>query len=219
MSTEVRLKSSPAKEVMRRLKRNGKMSVKELIESIGVTRTAVRQQLASLEAEGLIERVYIRSGVGRPSGIYSLSDEGHKLFAREYEPLLRILLEELEAAEDPSRVRALLNKVSRRLAEDYESLPHDGSLADRMAFLAEQLSSRGHLAEAEAVPEGYDLKMFNCPYRELVADHPAICEMERSMLNQLLGSKVKRHQCILDERNTYCSYTVVGPEGEATAAG
>lgn len=212
------LKSSPAQEVVLRLQRHGTMSIKELGEALGVTRTAVRQQLAVLERMGLVERTLQRSGVGRPRGLYSLSEEGHRLFSREYEPLLRLVLEELEAKGGPREVKALLGRISRKMAEDFDAPPGESSLSERVADLAEQLTSKGHITEAETIPEGFSLRMYNCPYRELVADYPAICDMERSMIGQLLGSGVKRHQCILDERHTHCAYSVTGPEGSSPAA-
>ena len=96
-------KSSPAEALVRSLKRHGRMTIKELQEALGVTRTAVRQQLSALEAKGLVERTIERRSVGRPSGLYSLSAEGNKLFAREYETLLLGVLDELQATEGESQ--------------------------------------------------------------------------------------------------------------------
>lgn len=217
MESMVFARTSPAREVSLKLKRYGKMSIRELEASLGVTRNAVRQQLSALEQMGLVERTFERSGVGRPKGLYALTEEGHRLFAREYEPLLRRVLEELLDAEGPAALRALLGRVSRKLADGFEPLPDGATLAERVASLVEQLASRGHLTEAEAATDGYALLMYSCPYHELVADYPVICEMERSMFRELLGSKVNRHKCILDESHTYCSYSVSGAEGETEA--
>ncbi len=62
-------KSSPAEVLVRSLKRHGRMTIKELQEALGVTRTAVRQQLSALEAKGFVERTVERRGVGRPRGL------------------------------------------------------------------------------------------------------------------------------------------------------
>lgn len=217
MESMVLIRPSPAREVVLRLKRHGRMSIKDLEADLGVTRNAVRQQLSALEQMGLVERTFERGGVGRPKGLYALTVEGHRLFAREYEPLLRHVLEELTEAGDPAALRALMSRVSRKLAEGFEPVPDGSTLAERVAFLVEQLSRRGHLTEAEAIPEGYALRMYNCPYHELVADHPVICEVERSMLRELLGSGVNRHKCILDERYTYCAYSVSGADRKSEA--
>ncbi|MFQ6672364.1 MAG: helix-turn-helix transcriptional regulator [Candidatus Tectimicrobiota bacterium] len=212
-------KPSPAEAVVRSLKHRGRMSIRELEQALGVTRTAVRQQLAALQAKGLVERTVERRGVGRPRGLYSLTAEGHRLFAREYEALLGGVLDELQATEGKTKVRRLLGRVSRKLAEIYGPLPVGQPLAERVASVAEQLTSRGHLTEAQSTPEGFALRMYNCPYHELVATYPAICEMERSMLHSLLQSRVERHKCILDGQQTFCVYTVAGSEGDAAAAG
>ena len=212
-------KSSPADALVRSLKRHGRMTIKELQEALGVTRTAVRQQLSALEAKGFVERTVERRGVGRPRGLYSLSAEGNKLFAREYETLLMGVLDELQATEGEASLRNLLGRVGRKLADTIGPLPVGRPLADRLAYLAKQLTGRGHLTEVEPAPEGYTLNMYNCPYHEVVATYPAICEMERTMLENLLQSRVELHQCILDEEQTSCVYAVAAPESEAEASG
>jgi predicted ArsR family transcriptional regulator len=135
------------------------MSIKELEDYLGVTRTAVRQQLVALESLGLVDKKLERRGVGRPKGFYYLTEEGHRLFAREYEPLLRLLLEELASSEDPGQLRTLIGRVSRKMADGFEPLPEEATLDERVASLVEKFKSRGHLAEAEAVPEGIFLQM------------------------------------------------------------
>lgn len=206
-------KPSPAETLMRELKRRGKMTIKELEDVLGVTRTAVRQQLETLQAKGFVERTVERRGVGRPKGLYSLTAEGEKLFAREYEALLWGVLDELQAAEGETKVRDLLGRVSQKMADAYGPLPVGRSLADRLASLAERLTRRGHVTDVHPTPEGYALRMYSCPYHELVATHPAICEMERSMFNVLLRSRVELDQCVLDGQETYCTYTVAALEG------
>ena len=217
-STALR-KPSPAEALMRELKRHGTMTIKELEGALGVTRTAVRQQLEALQAKGLVERTVERRGVGRPKGLYSLTAEGDKLFAREYEALLRGVLDELQAAEGETKVRDLLGRVGQKMADAYGPLPVGRSLADRLASLAERLTRRGHLTEVHPTPEGYSLRLYSCPYHELVTTHPAICEMERSMFDALLQSRVELHQCILDGEQTHCAYTVADSEGGARAGG
>ncbi|MDA2915897.1 MarR family transcriptional regulator [Nitrospinae bacterium AH_259_B05_G02_I21] len=205
-------KPSPAEALMRELKRHGTMTIKELEGALGVTRTAVRQQLEALQAKGLVERTVERHGVGRPKGLYSLTAEGGKLFAREYEALLWGVLDELQAAEGETKVRDLLGRVSQKMADAYGPLPVGQSLADRLASLAERLTRRGHVTDVHPTPEGYTLRMYSCPYQELVTTHPAICEMERSMFDALLQSRVELDRCILDGQETYCTYTVAAPE-------
>jgi predicted ArsR family transcriptional regulator len=119
------------------------------------------------------------------------------------------MFEELVDAPGPLRLPVLLGRLGRKMAESFGPLPEKAPLGERMGSLVEKMESRGHMTEAEALPEGYALRMYNCPYRELVAAYPALCEMERSMLRHLLGSRVKRSQCILEGTQPYCSYTVV----------
>ena len=59
---------SPLWQIVEHLQRNGAASIKELEDVLGVTTTAVRQHLSSLQAEAYLRRETERdAGVGRPS--------------------------------------------------------------------------------------------------------------------------------------------------------
>ena len=71
---------SPRAEVLRIIQRAGSASIKELEASTGVTTTAVREQVAHLLHEELIQATRVRGEVGRPYYVYSLTAKAHELF-------------------------------------------------------------------------------------------------------------------------------------------
>lgn len=91
--------------------------VGELIESLGVTATAVRQRLERLLAAGLIERQKMVSGRGRPSFEYRLTDKGRWCAGADPADLARAMwFEILDLGDDELRGR-ILSGIARRLGE------------------------------------------------------------------------------------------------------
>jgi predicted ArsR family transcriptional regulator len=104
--------------------------VGELIESLGVTATAVRQRLERVLAAGLIERQKMVSGRGRPSFEYRLTDKGRWCAGADPADLARAMwFEILDLGDDALRGR-ILSGIARRLGEgltdDYREPGVDG---------------------------------------------------------------------------------------------
>ena len=58
------------------LKNKGGLTVDELSRQLEITRNAVRQHLAALENDGLVNPGVTRTSGGRPQQIYVLTDAG-----------------------------------------------------------------------------------------------------------------------------------------------
>src|ERR1700741_3189574 len=65
----------------------GGLPVEVLAEIVGVTPGAVRQHLAVLEGDGLVERARQQATGGRPQQVYTLSAQGLEAFPRRYPEL------------------------------------------------------------------------------------------------------------------------------------
>jgi predicted ArsR family transcriptional regulator len=79
-------------------------------------------------------------------------------------------------------------------------------LHDRVGQLAHALNGHGVLADA-VVGEVITLRTYNCPFHELAQEHPEICEMDRGMLQKVLGAEVHLSKCML-EGHSGCVFTV-----------
>src|SRR5215210_7458549 len=109
--------NSPRAEVLRFIQRQGSASIKDLEGALGVTTTAVREQIAHLLHEGFIQATRVRGEIGRPYYVYSLTPKAQELFPKDYATLAQMLLEETLALHGPEGLRMLLNRVSRRMAQ------------------------------------------------------------------------------------------------------
>src|SRR4030042_4454230 len=106
-------------EILQHLQRNGRATVKELGQLLGLTSTGIRQPLTVLERDGLVFAREERGGVGRPTLVYSLTDKAETLFPRSYDELANNLLEEIRASEGRERMYQILHRVAERMADAY----------------------------------------------------------------------------------------------------
>lgn len=186
---------SPRSEVLRIVQRLGSASVKELEAQMGVTTTAVREQVAHLLREGFIQATRVRGVIGRPYYVYSLTTKAQGLFPKDYATLAQLLLEETLAVHGPEGLRALLNRVSRRLASKLEGSTQANELSQKLLGLVASLGETGMEVSMVTVQNedgrsGYVLKAHTCPYFDVARNHREICDMEQEMLADLLGPGV-----------------------------
>lgn len=95
--------------------------VGELIATLGVTATAVRQRLERLLESGLIEREKVVSGRGRPAFEYRLTERGRWCAGADPAELAEAMWQEiLELADEDVRLR-ILTGIARRLGRGLAS--------------------------------------------------------------------------------------------------
>lgn len=198
MGYDIRLDKSPAGQILRLLQQQGSLSIKEIETTLGVTTTAVRQQLMALLAEGLVCATTVREKRGRPHAVYSLSDQGQALFARGYEGLALVLLEEVLRLSEPESAKQLLQRVSARLAEQYAEHIHGAALAERLQELVALFERRGITSKIEEEDGIFLFTEYGCPYYGLAREHREVCSMEMEAMEQALGSEVTLCQSQLD---------------------
>ena len=198
MLYDTRLYRSPAGQILKLLQQRGSLNIKEIETALGVTTTAVRQQLIALQTEDLVSAVTVREKRGRPHAVYSLSENGQTLFARGYENLAQVLLEEVLRLAEPDSVRHLLHRVGARLGEQYAEQLQGAVLAERLQELVSMLEQRGIISEVEEEDGAFVLTEYGCPYYGLAREHREICGMEIEAMEQALGSEVTLCQSQLD---------------------
>jgi predicted ArsR family transcriptional regulator len=199
--------STPAGQILEYLLRNGPTSIKDLEHAAGVTATAVRQQLASLTAEGLVAMSKDRQGVGRPRNLYQLTERSHSLFACSCDELALDLIGELLETEGTDKLRYLLNRVGVKLAGQYRRQIRGEAMGDRVRDLSALLDRRGIRVDFEHSDDVIVLREYNCPYHDLASVHRDVCEMERNAFSLALGAEVTLGNCIQDGHHS-CQFTV-----------
>src|SRR3954451_14273646 len=85
----------PRSVLLTQLKREQRLTAKQLAKLLGMSLNAARHHLKELEAEGLVEYEREHRGVGAPAFAYRLTPAGEALFPRRYEQTLTALLDHM----------------------------------------------------------------------------------------------------------------------------
>lgn len=210
MLSDIQHDNSPAGQILRLLQQQGRRSIKAIEVELGVTTTAVRQQLTSLVAAGLVTADTVREKRGRPHAVYSLSDKGHELFAGGSMDLAHALLGEVLRIGDPGLAQQLLSRVSSRLGRRYAEQMHGVAVQERLQDLAEWLRLHGVPSSVEEEADVFVFTEYGCPYYGLAREHREVCDMEIEALQLALGSPVTQCQSQLDGHHG-CQFQVKKP--------
>jgi DeoR family transcriptional regulator, suf operon transcriptional repressor len=197
--------TSASGQILQHLQRQGEATVKDLAAMLGVSVTAAREHLVHLHAEGLVVARAERNGPGRPRLVYTLSEAARSRFPQQYDRLVTGLLRELIALEEPDKLDQLLERVSRRLADEYSDRMAGNGIGERLSELRRLLEQRG--VPAEVVAEGDGISLFACPFYEVAQDYPEVCSMERQMIEFVLGEKLALESTIREGAHT-CRFVV-----------
>ncbi len=192
---------------MELLKRGeGGMTVAQIAEPLAITPVAVRRHLSTLEAEGLVKVVVKRLPVGRPAYLYTLTESADGLFPQGYSQLLLDILEELALLDGEEKVELLFQRRKERLKAAYAHRLEGKDLAGKVAELTHLFAEVGHMPAYQALEDGsFVLREHNCPIAQVAKRFKVICEWERVLLEELLGTKVERMTHI-PGGDSFCSY-------------
>jgi DeoR family suf operon transcriptional repressor len=196
------------REILRHLKRAGELRAEELAETIGMTASGMRQQLAGLVAEGYVTLRQVRLGPGRPKHVYRLTAAGENLFPRRYGDLVGDLLETAQA-EDPSFVERLFDRRRERRLERARARMTEPDLASRVAAIAAILDEDGYLAGAEPLPDGgWLIVEQNCAIFDVAVRCGTACSSELAFLREALPDTEIRRVSHMVAGAPHCAYEV-----------
>lgn len=200
--------SRPRSNLLRLMKTSGETTAEGLAGELSLTVAAVRQQLATLQEEGLVAYRDERSGRGRPRRWYCLTPAAETFFPKRYGQLANQLLGFVEEA-DPGLVdeafqrRAVQRQV--RAESRLEGLDFDATVTELAAILDED----GYLARAEKVSEGFwRIAELNCAILDVARQHGSACATELEFIRSVLpGASVQRVSHLLSGGRS-CEYEI-----------
>ncbi|HEY8539755.1 MAG TPA: transcriptional regulator [Steroidobacteraceae bacterium] len=187
------------KALMRYLLRNkAGAAIDEIAAAIGVTRTAVRQHLASLMRDGFVEPRGSRASGGRPQQLFVLTEQGREAFPRHYSWFAQLLVEEITREHGPAGLRARLGRIAAAVVENLrQRKPTGGSRRENIERLSEVMDELGYDARVgKDIGGAPTLEADNCVFHELAMKHPEICHFDLALLSGYTGSKVELHECM-----------------------
>lgn len=170
------------------LKLHGPSNVPALADLLDVNRTAVRQQLAVLQREGLVEMRVERRKVGRPTHLWATTAKAEALFPQAYGPLALSLLQQVRALDGEAKVEKLFARRCRELAAEYRRRLAGKPLREKLAELARIRDEAGYMARAD----GTSLTEHHCPIAAIAREFPVVCKYEKLLFQAVLGTKLDR---------------------------
>ena len=194
------------------LLRGGRSTADEIATKLGLTRSAVRAQITSMERDGVVRRVGDRQGTTRPSHVFDLTPEVEQLLSSAYIPLLTQLVQVFSDGLPPDQLEAMLREVGKRLADE---LTHGnrpvGDLAVRVAIASDTMNQQlGALTRVER-NGGYVIRGVGCPLAALTGKHPGVCLEMESLVAEVVGVAV-RECCDRADRPQCCFHVVSADE-------
>jgi len=169
--------------------------VSDLTEAPGLTRTAILNHLATLQAEGLVRHRGLRQGKRRPSVVYEATPSADTAFPKGDDAFAADVLQALR-----DQGPAMLGRTLRQVGNTWvaRDLPRVEKLRGRARteMVSKILAERGLLPTLQRNPEGYVLRERNCPVMRLAVDHPEVCDTIHRWMEALVGVPLKRVHCM-----------------------
>ena len=211
--------------IARLILENGPVTAAGLSTRLNLTPAAVRRHLDNLLADRMIETRTARRpasrGRGRPAKLFAITDVGRSAFEHAYDDLATSALRFLAEVAGPGAVAEFARRQVADLERRYGPVVQGAAPRERVAALAEALSSDGYAASASGAPSpsasasasasaspdtgdeagastgtdagrGEQLCQHHCPVAHVAAEFPQLCEAETEAFARLLGTPVQR---------------------------
>ena len=195
------------------LRKQPGVTVAQLARDMAISGMGVRRHLAALAADGLVEKTSCtQGGAGRPPAGWRLTATGREMFPRRYDTLALDLLDELS----PEDVAGALSRRNDKQVAQYEvTVAGCADLPGQVAEVTRLRDVAGYQAEwTEGDGGALILTENNCAIHRVAEHHPAVCAMELSLLQRVLGPEVEvtrlAHAMAGDPVCAYCIRPVPG---------
>ena len=199
-------------KILYQIKRLGPQPAKSLAHHLGITTMAIRQHLATLESNDLIEAMEPElQSRGRPLTRWKLSNEGHARFPDAH---AQVTTELISGIRDLLGDEALDKVIKQRALKSYhlyqQALAKRKGLLPQLRELAKLRTDEGYMAEVEKIADGeYLLVEQHCPICIAATSCQGFCKSEIDTFRQLFNgvASVERQEYLLDGARR-CTYLV-----------
>jgi DeoR family transcriptional regulator, suf operon transcriptional repressor len=195
-------------ELLLKLKRAGEARAETLATALGITVSAIRQQLDALAHDGLVTYREERSGRGRPKHYYRLTRRADAFFPKAYGALTNELLGYVTDA-DPDLVDQIFERRRQRRTEQARARLAGKDFPGRVEEIARILDEDGYLADFEALPDGsYRITEHNCAVLDVAERYGKACSSEIAFLRDAMpDARIERVSHMIAGAHS-CAYVV-----------
>lgn len=205
LNRQRRLKEGTSGRLIELLRR-GALTIDEMATSVGLTRTAVRAQVATLERDGAIEERGVRRGPSKPARLYGVTAEAELLLSRAYIPILTQLLHVLARRLNREELDSIMHDVGRSLMSG-AAMPQ-GSLKERVLAASLLLYELGGPNDVQEENEIFVIRGHGCPLAAATLAYPEACTALESLLSEFVGGPVTK--CCDQYNRKRCCFEIAG---------
>jgi DeoR family transcriptional regulator, suf operon transcriptional repressor len=191
------------------LLRAGGRTVDDIATKLGLTRSAVRLQLAAIERDGVVTRVGKRPGTTRPSHVFELTREIEQLLSKAYVPLLTTLVDVFAEALPAQEVETLLRRTGRELARELSEKKISGAPRSRAAAASKLMNEHLGALTRVAGNGAIVIRGAGCPLAALTGKHRGVCLAMESLVTEIVGAPVR--ECCDRDGRPRCCFEVESP--------
>ena len=172
-------------------------SIGEIIDEVGVTRTAVTEQLNEMVAAGFVERTIGRlPGRGRPRHLYSATPAALvMLFANNQQLVVPAIWKAIDEIGGEDLVKKIVRFVSRRLAEHYRKRITASDPRKRIEQFAAILEREGGLFDLVNKNGQLTVTKRSCAFISMFDDQRNVCAIDLELMSAIAGCPVRLISC------------------------
>ncbi|WP_020564844.1 helix-turn-helix transcriptional regulator [Methylosarcina fibrata] len=180
------------------LKNRSGLSIDNIAEALGISRTAVKQHFFTIENEGYIRKDQSNKTAGRPATLYVITDKGINYFPKQYAWFLEMVLGNLIRESGPEQFKSYMSMLGTALAQKLRGRFEGKSLNARMKELAAVMEELGYQTEAVSDNENntVSIQAHNCVFHDLAQKHAEICALDLALMSRLLDREVNQSDCM-----------------------
>src|SRR5581483_7862746 len=165
------------------------LTVDELAARLDISRSAVKQHLAGLEASGYVACNSSRKTGGRPSRVYVLTDAGVDSFPKRYSWFSRLLFENLRTQIGAEQFSQYMFDLGVDMSAAAIPRLVVKTRLERVAEIVRIMNETGFIARTISPEEGDTLPRIeckNCVYHDLSKDYIEVCQFDLGFISGLM---------------------------------
>jgi predicted ArsR family transcriptional regulator len=178
------------------LRSRGAASAFDLAAEFALSPNAIRQQLVILERDGLVAGKSVRRGKTKPTHEYSLTPQADRYFPQAYDRMLGAVLREVRLSGGDAGVAQIFDGIAKRAVGKMAPGLEGKSTLERLEAIADNIRRSGVAVEVEEHDGTIVLREHNCPYANVVSEHPECCTVIHTMLDEVISPEVKQTESL-----------------------
>ncbi len=172
-------------------------TIGDIIDEIGVTRTAITEQINEMVAAGFVERSIERqAGRGRPRHLYSATPAALVLlFANNQRLVVPAIWKAVNQIGGEDLLKKVTRMVSRSLAEHYRKRITATNPRKRIEQFMAILEREGGLFDLAAKDGHLTVTKRSCAFISMFDDQRNVCAIDLELMSAIAGCPVRLTAC------------------------